>query len=267
MTSTVVYEKISLWRTAWAEIKTTKDVWWPWVAGFIVLFTAITVITQLIVPVTELDREALKQHPEMILKFFKPLIPSFLIILGLDLGAAYGFATLYLQHAVKNNPPAFSANNFFFWLGKILLKYLRPMPWLLLSPLFGIGLIFYYRSIFRRAIVTPLAILRQEPVLQRSWDLTKDNVWRIIWGYFVLNLVIMLIVLGVALIPAVVWVIATHGDRQSIFYIGGHALFRGVSTGTTTMANAIFSCTVYRVLLREQSATTATAPLNDPTFM
>src|ERR1700733_13752259 len=133
MSVDVVYEKISLWRTAWAELDATKKVWWPWVAGFIVLYIAVVMAIQYLVPMTDLDRVALKQHPEMAFKFFKPLVPLLLAVVCLYIAATWTFATVYLQQVVKNGPPAFSVNSFFFWLGKTLLKYLRPVPWLLLT--------------------------------------------------------------------------------------------------------------------------------------
>ena len=260
MTTEFVYKKISLWGTAWQEFRRTVRLWWPCA----LLVTGLSTAYLIALPVPALTALDLKQHPELLHQSLQSLIPLMILGLLISFPATYVSGMLYLRTTVQP-PPRVSVGHFFFWLRHSVWRFVRPAPWLLLTPLFGIGLIFYLRSMLRYQLVTPRALLGHEPVLKGSWDLTKNNVWRLFWGALVLDIVVKLIILGVFLIPLALWAVLTHGDRLAPSYIFGNALYQGVSMGLLIPALVIYECVAYQVLQREQNSV-ASSPSNPATL-
>lgn len=175
-----------------------------------------------------------------VLGLFSVLIP--LIIFISSVGVYY-FTVSYLRVAVKKSPPNYSVKNFFHWFCMVAWKSLRPILWNLI-PVAGVFI--YLRSLIRYQVVGPLAIFGRSPELKRSWDLTKGNVWRIL-----LNQIGLVIIVALAIYLPVYMLLKIVGNTSIIFKIlsGIVAAFQG---SFMVMVSAVYSCTVYRILLSEQ---------------
>jgi hypothetical protein len=224
--------------------------------------------------------EIIKQHPEQkeeamkqvqLLKQQMPTFPPMksmfflvtLYFLGLLValsGAYYYFTLSYMQKLWPAKAKQPGVGHFFYWLRKILWKYIRPILWMLL-PL--IGPIFWLRSVYRSFVVSPLALMQEGDELKNSWDLTKGKVWRIIgnyWGFGICLAVLVWLPLGILL--GVIYVLGGKSASYQIF----SSLISAISIAFGAYCGSIFSCVAYRILKDEYAATGAgTSPAASPT--
>jgi|GEM_PF-3331509 len=278
-------ENLSLWRETWREFKASAPVWWPWVLGAAVIFAFIVLASFTFggatLSVGRDNVEALKENSKLLtLK----VITEFLSLI-VNILCVYVFTVLYLRYAVKKNPPEFGFGNFFYWLGRVVAKYAVVLgPVIIASVIIAViasasshkgsdgdnafsfvfamilaaAFIFAAVAAIRLMLVTPLAIFRRKPVLKRSWNLTLGNWWRIFGNSLMLMLIlfVLMIVGGIAFVIIAMFA----GGNDSMLGRGLWGLFMGLFSSGTIMLWCIFTCTVYRVLLREQRETAATPP-------
>ena len=137
----------SLCGTAWSELLASKSLWWPWALVVALLTTVLNVLTP--VPPT-IDQSVIKQGPLMVWQIvgstLPGMIPFVLMSLAVTFVAIYSFGAAYLRR-IAPDAPKMSIENFFFWLGCTVMKFIRPLPWLLLTPLLGFGFFMYMRSL------------------------------------------------------------------------------------------------------------------------
>jgi hypothetical protein len=213
------------------------------------------------------DPHYLQQHPEAIKSIAKSCVFQFILIVP----QTYVFTVSYLRRELQTGTPEFSANNFFYWLGKAVQKFLLLLvPGLIMVSLLSVGVIFklvilciffFLLSIpvlwfvflltYRLILVTPLAVLRQTPVFKTSWNLTRGNWWRLFGNFVVLSFVLFLTIYLPFLI--VKYFLALFLDPASTFMSFILTLGQGVWQAVSGLAMVIFNCTTYRVLLRESS--------------
>ena len=77
-------------------------------------------------------------------------------------------------------------------------------------------------------------------------------VWRIFLNQIGISLFIVLLVGVVALIPLGIAIAVSHGDPQMPLFRGVFCLVQGLWMGMGITTTAIYSCTLYRVLLGGQ---------------
>jgi len=277
--------KASLWRETLPALKQVIAARWPWLLAFILISGAAQyfIFSQAPTPAIMAQLKAnpllFKQHPEL-----EPHtgVLSFLIAIGqlmLTIFACYISPLFYLQLAAKNAPPQPTVGGFFYWFGKSIQKYLIWIGVLLVTGL-ALGILFAllavikppgiikipltlvsvigvfvlsYYVYFRLYLVTPLAILGKSPVIKTSRELTKGKCWRIFWNAFALFV-----------ITGVVFIIPLLG----LMYVKFHGMFSGQPanpvidivlpliqsslSGVFIMTAAVYQCTIYRIILREQ---------------
>jgi hypothetical protein len=212
----------------------------------------------------------LGQHPE----YEKPPVLATLgylmINILLHVGSVYAFTMTYLRFAMRKNQPEYDVGGFFYWLGKILWKYIRPLLWVLL-PI--VGFFFYVRSLIRSAAVSPLAILQRGPELEASWEMTEGHAWRIFWNQICLDVFLGFTIFLILIIPGIILgiIVGMHGGSSMLDNFGTPAfriaigLVSGMTSSFMLLANSVFSCTVYRVLLQERKAASASLSTINPT--
>ena len=106
---------------------------------------------------------------------------------------------------------------------------------------------YFYYGLYQLYLVTPLAVLRQEPVLPTSSRLTQDNLWRIWWGSVLMTIVL----LGLFFLPFAAASLAAKNfgptASQAIM-----ALIQGAWRGVIGAAMPLYACVVTRILVQEQ---------------
>jgi hypothetical protein len=261
-------ERVSIWRETLRETKKAIVVLWPWVAGAVLIYA----IAGLLTP-TE-NPELLKQHPDFY-KLHPEMLKQgpvgvFFSFLSLAVAALsyYMFTALYLRDVAKASPPPMSVGGYFFWLWKaVSAHFLAAAPVIIITILLisagtlknlggfitAIGVIVIIvaacYAIFlslRLSVVTPIAVFRRKPVIRKSWEITKDQGWRIFWNGAMLYLIMALAFLALILLYIAAYVV---GKTASMFML---ALIQGITAPILTLVTVIFSSTAYRVLLREQ---------------
>jgi len=268
--------KASLFRETWGAIMASRKAWAPWVLGLSVVLAAVQwfyVSTLSTNPIMEqyrqnpqLFQEQAKQHPEMtdqlVQASFIGIGHTFLYLLvlfAIQLPVFYVLVVTYLRFAMVKSQPELSASGFFHWFGRILWKYIRPVLWNLIP---FVGPFFYIRSIVRYEVVTPLAILGRGPELPTSWNLTEGNWWRIFLNRIGLILVMAILVWGVFLIPIVITGMTAQGDFKASLPHAVMSLAQGVWYSMALVVASVYTCTVYRVLLKERRAASPTNPVD-----
>jgi hypothetical protein len=260
----IAIRRASLWREAWSAIKASAPSFWPWALGFGVVL-AIPYFLMMFFAPSDIQQQLranpqlFKQHPEIAQQYLVGLwhqLPWFILLFLIMSLGYYIFTVMYLRFAMINNCPNYSVGGYFYWLGKVLLKWLRFL-WVLIPIL---GFFIYMRSILRYQLVCPLAALRHGSELKTSWNLTKCNWWRIFGNAFVLGLLLAVIIAGlfvISLIPIFVIFALIHLDQHSTAFQLVISLTQGL-TGSVMMASfSIFSCTTYRILSQEAQQATA----------
>jgi hypothetical protein len=267
MTNAAPAQRISLWRATWSDLEEASNLWWPWVLGFALAIGIVYFAASGFGPDPELMKqytpEALKQHPErmqayvgVLLSGAGPLLLQLLFIILLQSVAHYSFGVLYLRYAMKTTPPEYSVNGYFYWLGKVSWKYLRPILWILIP---FVGMFFYIRSTVRYAAVTPLALLRRSPELETSWNLTEGNWWRIFGNQLMLVIIFIFASLIAGAVVGFLIASVVHGDTHAAFYRLVLSLLQGLWASAITLAMSFYSCVVYRTLMREQKTVPSAA--------
>jgi hypothetical protein len=236
---------------AWRNMLATRDVWWPWVVMFGVIYD----IIRMAMPVPpQLPPEEIKHNPVLIWHaMLQPVLPYFIALLALSVVSTYVMAIIYL--GTTDEKPVPGIKNFFHWLVCYLAKVWRPVLWLLLPV---IGAFFYFRSLLRRTTLTPMAVLGQDHVLQASWELGRDNVWRIFWHGLVLQVKISFLSWLAVVVTVVVAFFSAyfvHADSKAIAILIGH-LFQGGVFGLLSLSQAVYSSTVYFTLRWEKQENT-----------
>ncbi len=274
-------QRQSLWRVALSELESFIKAEWQWVVGL----AACIAIEQLLVS-SNVDSAALLDQLKQAqgdsaqsLAIIDKFLPSFLISTLVDLVTAalatYVFTVLYLQHKLPPaDAPAFSRQSFFFWLGKVFRKYLT-LSWPMLLAMLVYGVIaafkpsnvvmnvltivlvlgsmvwfyYFYYGLYQLYLVTPLAVLRQEPVLPTSSRLTQDNLWRIWWG----SVLVTIVLLGLFFLPFAAASLAAKnfGPTASQAVM---ALIQGAWRGVIGTAMPLYACVVTRILVQEQKS-------------
>jgi hypothetical protein len=166
---------------------------------------------------------------------------------------AYLFSTLALQR-VTEKKLGFSLEAYGLYLGRVLLKYVRPLLWLAL-PI--VGWFMYARSILRSTLVAPLSLLDDEAVFKSSWRLTENNAWRL----FGVSIAVSLTVMGV-LLPASVFVSffmnlggAADGDAAGRLLRGSpFASLNFLYMPFAQLIDLLYTIAAYRVLVREKGS-------------
>lgn len=260
--------KVSLFSETLKEIKTNIKVLVPYLLVIGVVFAVVEISMAFsfassdVLHKLQSDPKATRNDPAAGIEAFHLFVRSFVIFAPLlfivNSSALYLFSTTYLRAVVKKDPPICSLKNYFYWLGKVVWKNVRPIPWILIPV---VGLFFYWRSLLRYQVVGPLALFKRGPELKRSWDLTENNVWRILLNLIGVGLVLVLSVWGVFLIPLVF--LAFIGHASMIYQIVS-ALATATQGCIITLGSAVYSCTVYRVLLTEQRQANSVAGTPTP---
>ncbi|MDX2027878.1 MAG: hypothetical protein SFW62_04525 [Alphaproteobacteria bacterium] len=180
----------------------------------------------------------------------------------------YVFTVLCLQHQPITARPAFSAREFFHWLGRIALKFLiifaafipcivigivlQMKVLVVITAVLGMGVMWFL--MIKYLFVGPLAVSRVSPVLKTSWHLTDNNWWRLFWNYLafgcILGLVFLVLFVALGFMSYVVGI----GGLESPIYIGGVSLIAGVATIAMIGTSISFICTANYVLYQEQQS-------------
>lgn len=277
--SNAPYQRASLFKETLKAAYASARWLWPWILGTMATMLVLYALQYNSIshsPAMEMVRQCqskayeFKQHPELgrqcaaanfavIPKYFVFLLPMFLI----ESIFIYGFTVAFLRLAMKTARPEYSFGGYFYWLGKVIWKYTRPCLWLLI-PI--VGMFFYCRSLVKYALVTPLAVLRRTPELQKSWDMTTGHWWRIFWNQVGLIICIavplwILFLLPLIITPKDILSYARSSDMQVI-----SALMMPLYNVAVLGLSVIFSCTTYRVLLQEKKLAESLPQEPDPSF-
>jgi hypothetical protein len=116
--------------------------------------------------------------------------------------------------------------------------------------LFSFWMFYFCYGIYLYYLVSPLAILRKEPVLKTSAQMTVAELWRIFWGTVVLWFVLFFLLLPFGIVS--LGLSHAFGEMSSQAYALS-ALMGGVGTALTTVTMAVYACVAYRILSKEQS--------------
>lgn len=269
-------ERASFWRETLLPLKRTIQLQWRWVLGLALAMAAAQFVIY-----GKFDQKALEsqisndpkdaaKNLAVMAKMWGYMGRAFVAQAMLYAVAVYVSTSLFLQREAISSPPQMSLGNFLYWFFKGCQRYLIVLlPILLLGVAFGVlgalqisqpvtklvapillaaTIVFCLFLTYRLSLITPLAVLRREPVLRTSWQITEGQCWRIWWGFFVLSL----IVLPVFLIPYAGSVIAA--EQWGDISIGARllsAVAQGVWGAVIATASAVYYCTVYRILLHE----------------
>lgn len=275
----IVTQRASFWRESLRELMTTLESEAKWVIGFVVVIALAQFLLASGLDVDALSNQLKDAHitsaqrQEIMQKIMTQGIYFGLPLLLIMVISVYTFTTLYLRRMAKSTPPQFGVGHFFFWLGKSIQKYLLlilpPLllgmvtvllgalhfPKALVAAVFIAISLFFLMIIFRLSLVTPLAILHRQPVIKKSWEITKGHCWRIWWGAFVQFILYFLVCLIAAILQSIAKMVLGDLGFLSAGIQFLSALINGVLISVFGLAMAVYYCTVLRILLQEQKST------------
>jgi len=276
-----VSERASLWRESLRDLRTFTEAEWKWIAVLAGIFAI-----ERLLPFLNYDpREVAEQFKKAstlieTLEIIKGDLPNFirssLVNAATIAVSTYVFTVLYFQRFTRESAPVFSFLNFLHWLKNIFLKYGR-LIWpiflvatgyiaaIALTPskegqnvvtaVFSIlGLFwafYYYYGIYLYFLVSPLAVLRKEPALKTSAQLTGRKLWRLWWGTVVVYAVIFLLFLPLNIVGTAVSLAQGAGSPMARALM---AVMGGACSVLLCAAIAVYACVVYRIFSQEQSA-------------
>jgi hypothetical protein len=254
-------KKISLFRETWKSLKASWKVWWHWAAGIGLIMGIVhwyygqrTPASQPFMELMQDHPHYLKDHPDQWQPFIHAMLND-LILLAIYLAftlliesiAYYFILAGYLRFSGAK-PPANSINNYFYWFKQVVWKYTKPSLWALIP---FIGVFLYIRSTIRYAVVSPLAMLDRGDELQKSWNMTEGNWWRLFLNQMGINIVVTLLVWLAAIVPLLAVLIIAYGNQHAPLYRGMLCLVQGIVIGIGMVLGAVYSCNAYRVLKQE----------------
>ncbi len=264
-------KKTSLFKETFVTLKATASEWWPWMLVF-GLFFGILQVEFSWLSARSPFMQFMHQHPELqghpeVLKKNKELMQQYMTVVGASLPDFLGYMSLYVLGTLVLEAVAFyimtvmqmrfafpattieySVRNFFYWFGKVLWKYIRPVLWVLL-PI--IGMFFYLRSTIHYTLVGPLAILRKGDELKTSWAMAEGNWWRIFGNEFAVILCLMLIVICVSLVPGVLVLAGGTESKAAQIFMG---IWQGAFVSLGVITSTTYATVAYRVLLVENQS-------------
>jgi hypothetical protein len=276
-----ICRRASLWRETLRDFWTFMKAEWLWLAFFVMIFAIKQHLGFLNYDLQEISAQlkGTQNDPvksaEILQKYFPIIFSSWLANMAIMLLSVYTYTVLYFRRFAHEKAPGFSLKNFFYWLWKIIQKY-----FLLISPLFlfafvcgtaftllksfslaqemsravSVGLtyiwVFYFIcGFYSLCLVSPLAVLRIEPVLKTCFQMTKKHLWRIFWE----STVVLVITLG-AYFPLhlVGFSVSLTFGMDSVQAHESIVLLSCALTSMVVAAMAVYACVVYRVLSQEQ---------------
>ncbi len=134
---------------------------------------------------TEVEQETqvLIQNLWPILAVLTFLFHAYLFALA---GISYGL-THFAMERLGYHPERRSWSGFWYYIKEMMWKYTRPLLWNFIPVL---GTLKYIHSLYRYQLVGPMAVLNEDDTLQKSWDQTDNQFFRIVWADVAVALVL-----------------------------------------------------------------------------
>ncbi|MDR3450163.1 MAG: hypothetical protein P4M15_10535 [Alphaproteobacteria bacterium] len=278
MSDAIEIKRASFWREAWGEIKSSVKAQMVWLVGYAVLMIGAILIGTWGVDLNAAvaDKGFFQQHPQAL----SQILIGQTVRMLLSILSGYFFAVLYLRSVKKSNPPVLGFEGFFYWLGQSCIVFflgvifiaalaaLIMLAWTIL-PKDGMGMtlkglavaagvVALYWLVLRFSLLAPAAVLHHAPAWKNCWAITEGKCYRILGGL----LMIMLILAGIFLLPAVISVVLKmqFGASSPVTTLF-RAFYMGIATSFVSYAFMVYFCTVYRILLHEkQNASSIVTP-------
>jgi hypothetical protein len=101
-------------------------------------------------------------------------------------------------------------------------------------------------------LVSPLALSDDKAAVKNSWEMTKGQLWRLLWNYLCIGWSVVLVFLAAFLVLTVLMFFIT--SPESVLFIGGLSALMALFTTTNLAITCVYFCVVCRVLMEENEA-------------